>query len=83
LLQQGAQLGNVEAYDSLPVNQRDRRGHVAKLFELSQRALVRGDVTISEGNLVLGKKLFHLAAEDSTALAVDDDLLAHEKSSND
>ncbi len=75
--QQCFQFGPVEPYHYLAVHQRDRSGHVAKLFQFTKGRLIGGDIPLGELNLLLGKKLFHAVAEQSSRLAVDDDFLAH------
>lgn len=71
--QQLLQAPGVEADDDFAVHQRHRRGQQAELFELGQRRRVLRDVALGELNLLLGKKLFHLVAEESPWLDVDGD----------
>src|SRR5260370_8565332 len=71
------QLVAVKAHDNLSVNHGDRGRHVTKLLQFVQRCFIAGNVPIRELNLVLWKKLFHLRAEHSTRLTINDNLFAH------
>jgi hypothetical protein len=75
--QQGLQFSSVKTYDDLTVNPSHRSGHVPDLFKLSQRGLVGRNVSLGELDLVLGKKLFHLAAKDSPWLAIKNHFFRH------
>lgn len=70
-------LGRIEADHGLAVNDGYRRAHIAELFQLRQCLRVLRDILLFKGNLVLRKKLFRLAAEESPGLAVDDYTLGH------
>ncbi len=60
-----------------PVNQRNRCSHVAQFFEFAQRGGVGCYVSFSELDVILGKKLLHLAAEHSAGLAEHNDGFWH------
>ena len=62
----------IESDHNLPVNHRDRRGHEAELFEFGERGFIGRDIALDKTDLLLGKKLFHLAAEHSTGLGIND-----------
>jgi hypothetical protein len=74
--QQLLQLPAVKAHHCLAVNERYGRGHVAESLQIRQRFFI-GNVPVIELDVILGKKLFHLATEHSPGLAIDHDLLAH------
>src|SRR5579883_13290 len=75
--ERGAQLWQIEAYNYLSVNHRDRRSHVAELFQFTQRCIICSNIAVHEFDFVLRKKLFHLCAEHSAWLAINDHTLAH------
>jgi hypothetical protein len=76
-LQEASQLRNIESDHDLPIDDAHRRGHIAEFFQFAERSLIGSNVSIHEADVVPGKKLFHLAAEHSTRLGVNDNLLAH------
>ncbi len=75
--QQLLQLLAVKAHHCFAVNERYGRGHVAESLQIRQRFFICGNVPVIELDVILGKKLFHLATEHSPGLAIDHDLLAH------
>jgi hypothetical protein len=76
--QQSLQLDTVETYHYFAVHNRNWRCHVTELFKLCQRAFVGSDIAVGIFDLVLLKKLFHLCAEHSSRLTVEDHFFAHD-----
>ncbi len=79
-LQESSQLCNIEANNDLAIDHRHWRRHIAEFFELRECCLIRSNVSIRESDVVVGKKLFHLAAKHSPRLAKYNYLLGHRRS---
>ncbi len=47
------QLGPVKSHDGFPVDQRDRRAHIAKLLQIGERSAIGRNIAVNEVNVSL------------------------------
>ena len=70
-------LVGVESHDDRAINDNHRSGHISEFLEIGQGVRVLRNVPLLKLYALLRKILFHLVAEHSPMLGINDDVLRH------